>query len=187
MSKPVNKPITNRDWLVNTTARYFQAAQREGGGALEEFVERVNQRLFSFCLSLTGNKEAAEDLRQELYVKLLKHIKDLRDPNAIIGWLYAIAKNHFFDYCRKKKNKPTSPLFDLPESLATLTPDFEGGVEVLKLMEQLTPEDRFLVTLVYVEGCTYEETADVMGEGITVEAVRSRVYRVKKLLRKEAA
>lgn len=166
-----------------TTRDIFVEAQKGNRDSLVALVKRIHDRLYRFCLYLTGNIPLAQDLCQETYLKLLEKIDTLQDPDRVIVWLFRISRNQFLDYLRSPKSKPTGSLETLG-SFAASGGDHSQLLLVSQALDQLSPEDRFLALLIYLEGQTYQEAAEIVG--ITEDAVRCRVYRMRNQLdRKE--
>ena len=179
MGLPLKKHTgeTTRDWLASTTAFFVSEAQKGSKTAMSDLVLRINQRLSNFCLYLTGNQTLAQDLSQEIYVKLLENINTLPNPNFVVPWVYRIARNHYIDYLRSANHKRVVYMETLPESPHSAHQD-TIDMELPETLQNLEPDDRFLLLIVYVEGCSYKEAAEILG--VTEHTVRSRLYRLKK-------
>ena len=80
-------------------------------------------RVYSFALSLTSNKSAAEEIAQETFFRALKTESSFRGDSEELTWLCAIAKNVYYDEVRKKK-----PLAQIP-------PDADSGVDIEEIVE----------------------------------------------------
>lgn len=176
MSKPNHKELGKKEWLTTTTAAYFRSAQSGNSRALEDFVQRIQKRLIGFFIVLTNDPVRAQDLSQEVYIKLIENIKGLDNPKQVVPWLYRIAKNHFIDDIRRSQTR--MKVSDGLRSMQQNTDqELDSLLDVAKALQKLDPEDRYLATLVYVEGFSYEEAAEVFQ---TTEAgVRNRLYRLR--------
>ena len=184
MGLPVKKVSgeTTRDWLASTTAFFVSEAQKGNKTAMSDLVMRINQRLSNFCLYLTGNQTLAQDLSQEIYVKLLENITALPNPNYVVPWVYRIARNHYIDFLRSSANKKVVYMDVLPESVQLAHND-TINMELPESLQSLEADDRFLLVIVYVEGCSYKEAAEILN--VTEHTVRSRLYRLKRKFPKQ--
>ncbi len=165
---------------LHTTARYFVGAQKGSKEEVQALIERVDRRLFRFCLFLTGNLQEARDLSQEAYVRLLEKKDTVEDPNQFLSWLFQTTKHLFLNHLRSPKNRPYADIQELPGLLA-LDSDKVSNFSLLETLAELSPDDRLLFLMVNLEGCTYEETATVLGN--SVPSVRARLFRIRKAMK----
>jgi RNA polymerase sigma factor (sigma-70 family) len=154
----------------------------------DELVDEHLGRVFRLAYRLTGNRSDAEDLTQEVFVRVFRSLHTFT-PGTFEGWLHRITTNLFLDQARRRARIRFDPLGDedttrLPGRLPA--PDhqvldtlFDDDVEAA--LASLTPEFRAAVVLCDVEGLTYEEIADVLG--VKLGTVRSRIHRARAQLR----
>ncbi len=163
-------PPNTRDFVV--------AAKEKGGTALSELFKRIHDRLFRFCVYLTGNVELARDLTQEAYVKVLENLESLEDPDHLVGWLFTVTRNQFLDYIKSPRNSPKKQIEELGNVLVmkSVSKDWVSGL--CKQLARLSPEDRYLLLLVCLEGHSYKEAAALMGT--SEESVRGKISRLRK-------
>lgn len=143
-----------------------------------ELIDRTQERLFKFCLLLSHNREMAEDLCQEAFIKALHNIKRLQNPLTWLGWLYQIAKNLFIDHKRSaasKKNQHEISAFD--QVSEAKDSEVEVILTVQKVLADFEPEERFLLLLIELEGCSYKEAGE--HAGMSEDAVRSKLHRLR--------
>jgi RNA polymerase sigma-70 factor (ECF subfamily) len=157
--------------------------------------------LYRFALKLTGNTAAAEDLVQETYLRALRAFASLRDEAAARSWLFQILSRLVTDRHRVAgREVPLPPpeeldrfsLYDLiseedplPYS-DRLHEDFLGQFrdeDVRAALLALPEAFRVPLVLLYTEGLTYREIADVLG--CPVGTVMSRLHRARKILERE--
>ena len=162
--------------------------------AYRRLVEGCQDRLFGLVLSLLGNREQAEDLTQEIFVKAYFALSSFQGQSAFYTWLYRIASNHCLDYLRKRRpvqvslNSPLtsdsertfedtleSPSSDHPEAA------LEGPAEATALLNALEPEQRLILSLRELEGHSYEELAELLN--CPVNTVKSRLNRAREALK----
>jgi len=162
----------------NITAEFFRRAQQGDPEGTSELIKRIEGRLFRFCMYLTGNPQMAEDLCQDAYVKVLENIHSLSHPERFVGWLFLVTKNCFLDYIRSPKNKPAVNIADieLKERSREIAKD-ELYVQICQALKPLKTEERYILLLIYLEGRSYAEVAEIFG--VTEESIRSKLRRLR--------
>ena len=158
----------------------------------DEVVERHSERVYRLAYRLTGDRHDAEDLTQEVFVRVFRSL-DTYTPGTFEGWLHRITTNLFLDQARRRQRIRFDALTDervvLLRSSAP-APDaaladrlFDDDVE--QALAALPPEFRAAVVLCDVEGLAYEEIADILGAKLGT--VRSRIHRGRAMLRRALA
>ncbi len=154
----------------------------------EQIVADHSARVFRLAYRLTGNRHDAEDLTQEVFVRVFRSLHTYT-PGTMEGWLHRITTNLFLDQARRKQRIRFDALSDeaagrLPSALPT--PDmasmdrlFDADVEAA--LASLAPDFRAAVVLCDVEGLSYEEIAEVLD--LKMGTVRSRIHRGRAQLR----
>jgi RNA polymerase sigma-70 factor (ECF subfamily) len=158
----------------------------------EQIVTDHSARVFRLAYRLTGNLHDAEDLTQEVFVRVFRSL-DKYTPGTFEGWLHRITTNLFLDQARRKSRIRFDALADdaahrLPSALpapdtAYLNQMFDADIEAA--LADLPPDFRAAVVLCDVEGLTYEEIADVLE--LKMGTVRSRIHRGRAMLRTSLA
>jgi RNA polymerase sigma-70 factor (ECF subfamily) len=158
----------------------------------EEVVTAHSARVYRLAYRLTGNPHDAEDLTQEVFVRVFRSLSSYT-PGTFEGWLHRITTNLFLDQARRKAKIRFDALSDDAETRIpsrVLTPDaqyletmFDDDVETA--LRQLPPDFRAAVVLCDIEGLSYEEIADVLE--LKLGTVRSRIHRGRSMLRKALA
>ena len=143
--------------------------------AQAKIIDLTQNRLFKFCVLLGHNRELAEDLCQEAYIKAFASLKKLDTPESFYPWLCQIAKNLFFDHTRKQKEKLGDGESD--DEGSSTESNMEDIVQVQKVLKSFDPADRFLLLMIELEGMSYKETADQLKT--TEDAVRSKLHRLR--------
>ncbi len=161
-------------------------AVREGDVAkLGILFERYHLPLFDFLARLTGDRTAAEDLVQDIFVRILKYRATYRDDGSFETWLYRIARNARADYFRQRR--PVEPLdgqADPPEPRPGPARRLEADRERDRLeraLMMLREDKRELLVLARYQDLEYAQIAAILG--IEVGAVKVRVHRALKELR----
>ena len=154
----------------------------------EEIAERYGSVVYTMAYRLTGDRDEARDLAQDVFVRVYRNLDRYR-PGTFEGWLYRITKNLFLDRVRRRKRVRIEPL---PEEEwrqpSDLTPGPAERVESGMLrgdlefaLQELPPLFRTAVVLCDVQGLSYEEVAQATGW--PMGTVRSRIHRGRRLLR----
>ena len=154
----------------------------------EQIVSDHFARVYRLAYRLTGNGHDAEDLTQEVFVRVFRSLHTYT-PGTMEGWLHRITTNLFLDGARRKQRIRFDALSDeaahrLPSQLPTpevVQADRMFDADVEQALGSLSPEFRAAVVLCDVEGLTYEEIADVLG--LKLGTVRSRIHRGRAQLR----
>lgn len=179
-------PEMARVFHVNETmSEYDLVAASKGGDheAFEELFRRNQRRVFSVALNFFGgNRQAAEDVTQQVFLKFFRNLKRYRGDARVSTWLYRITVNHCID--ERKKRRRFSFLADIfrdeggethPVSEADAGAGFEIRDEVRSAVAGLKPIFRLPILLKHVEGLSYSEIAEVLE--ISEGTVASRLSR----------
>jgi RNA polymerase sigma factor (sigma-70 family) len=158
----------------------------------DEIVREHSARVYRLAYRLTGNQHDAEDLTQEVFVRVFRSLSSYT-PGTFEGWLHRITTNLFLDQARRKQRIR----FDgLPDDAGDRLPGGEPGPErawehnnldydVQHALDALPPDFRAAVVLCDIEGLSYEEIAATLD--VKLGTVRSRIHRGRALLRAELA
>lgn len=158
----------------------------------EEVVEQHSARVYRLAYRLTGNVHDAEDLTQDVFVRVFRSLHTYR-PGTFEGWLHRITTNVFLDRMRRKQRIRMDALSE--ESAARLPSRGPGPEQafddthldddVQRALDALSPDFRAAVVLCDIEGLSYEEVAATLG--IKLGTVRSRIHRGRAQLREALA
>ena len=154
----------------------------------EEVVRDHSARVYRLAYRLTGNTHDAEDLTQEVFVRVFRSLASYT-PGTFEGWLHRITTNLFLDMARRKQRIRFEGLAD--DTAARLggnepTPaeafdDRHLDDDIQAALKALAPEYRAAVILCDIEGLSYEEIAATLG--VKLGTVRSRIHRGRAQLR----
>lgn len=150
--------------------------------------------LYNYALRMTGNKEDANDLLQETYLKAYRFWEKFEQGTNLRAWMFRIMKNTYINLYRKESKEPDKVDYEEIESYYNLIRDQNSDDndlqqkmfgqllddDVSKALEMLPEEFRTVVILCDIEGLAYEEIAEFLQ--IPVGTVRSRLHRGRKLL-----
>jgi RNA polymerase sigma-70 factor, ECF subfamily len=167
--------------------------QAVGGdvGAYNLLVSRWEKRMYNYLLRITGNREDALDLTQDVFLKAYQNLRKLDDPERFAPWLYRIAHNEAYSMFRKRR--PETDMEDVePESTGhgitvggTSVFPIELTLAVTAALDRLSPDQREAVVLKIYQGFKFEEMSAILD--CPVSTVKSRVYTALDLLKTELA
>lgn len=163
-------------------------------GAYALLVDRYRTRIFSLILRMVGNREDAEDLAQEAFVRAFQGLHTFDARQRFSPWLYRIATNHCVSALRRKR-LPTLPLtieggddpYELPLPDLSTEPerrwlDQETRREIHQAILALPERYRVAILLYHMEELSYEEIAQVME--VPLNTVRTFLHRARAMLRR---
>ncbi|MFJ2028941.1 RNA polymerase sigma factor SigE [Streptosporangium sp. NPDC087985] len=154
----------------------------------EEVVRNHSARVYRLAYRLTGNVHDAEDLTQEVFVRVFRSLSNYT-PGTFEGWLHRITTNLFLDMARRKQRIRFEGLADdaaerlrgREPSPAQVYDDTHLEPDIQAALDALAPEFRAAVVLCDIEGLSYEEIAATLG--VKLGTVRSRIHRGRAQLR----
>jgi RNA polymerase sigma factor (sigma-70 family) len=154
----------------------------------DEVVRNHSARVYRLAYRLTGNTHDAEDLTQEVFVRVFRSLSSYT-PGTFEGWLHRITTNLFLDMARRRQrirfenlgDETTARLSSPGPTPAQAFDDRHFDDDIQAALKALAPEYRAAVILCDIEGLSYEEIADALG--IKLGTVRSRIHRGRAQLR----
>jgi RNA polymerase sigma-70 factor (ECF subfamily) len=156
--------------------------------SLEVLIKRYLNPIYSFAFRFVLNQQDAEDLTQEIFLKMWRNLKKFKKEKNFKSWLFTIAKNTCFDFLRKKKKISILSLKDYiqlvdPQNLTKEIFEKESLKEkIQKSIEKLSFKTKEVLNLYYTKGLTFREIAEISGE--SVNTIKSRHRRAILILRK---
>ncbi len=163
-------------------SNYFAGDEK----SLEILIRRYLKPIFSFVCRYIGNEREAEDITQEVFVKVWRHLKKFNpDKGSFKTWLFSIAKNAAIDFFKRKKTAPLSESFADPAPSADKLLEQQGIARLLEsAMSRLSPKYRMVVFLRYNDHFTFREISESLGEPLNTIKSRHRraLIQLKKLL-----
>lgn len=146
----------------------IERAKAYDEAALQHIYEQFAAPLFRYIYYRIGDYELAEDLRADVFMKMLEGLPTFEYQGwSISAWLYRIAHARVVDHLRRSKRRrheSLSPLQEDPsESLETLTLNSLDHSAVRTALEQLTDEQSNVIVLRFIEERSLRETAEIMG------------------------
>ncbi len=160
--------------------------------ALETLISRYLRPMYSFIYQKVGSAADAQDISQEVFLKVWKNIKKFDPKKKFKPWLFQIAKNTCIDYLRKKKSIPFSRFENdkgqnvLLETLVSpshvnLLDTLHNKAAFAVLTKDLSGHERQIIQLRHTQGMTFREIASVCEESINT--IKSRYRRILKHMR----
>ena len=157
--------------------------------AAEKLYEELFPKVYGFFFSRTGKKEIAEDLSQNIFIKLIEKIKiyDTKKGSFTV-WFWHMARNMLIDYYRSKKEHPFSNFEDdtVEAFMVMETPDFEQRLQYNKVkgfMGTLASHERQLFELRYIADMPFKEISVIMAKSEASLSVAA--YRIRNKIQKE--
>ncbi|MGW8428722.1 RNA polymerase sigma factor SigW [Peribacillus simplex] len=165
--------------------------------AFGEIVEIYKDKVFQICFRMLGNRQEAEDLAQEAFVRAYVNIRSFNIQMKFSTWLYRIATNLCIDRLRKKKpdyyldaevagteglnmySQIASDMAKPEEEVESLELQETIQVEIMKLPEKY----RSVIVLKYIEELSLKEISDILD--LPVGTVKTRIHRGREALRKQ--
>jgi RNA polymerase sigma-70 factor, ECF subfamily len=166
-------------------------AQEGSPAAFEELVAKYQSKVFSMAMSFTRNREVADDLAQEVFLKAYLALPRFHGRSEFGTWLYRISMNHIKDYLRKKSRAKEVSLDDVREisfsdKEQTDRADAERETEarrtlVREFVQGLPEKYRVILTLRDIQGLAYEDISRILR--LSPGTVDSRLHRARRMLR----
>jgi len=161
-----------------------QLARQATGGdmdAFEELVRRLQRRVYGFAYQHLRDVNEAQDLAQEIFVKLYRNVARYDETRPFEPWFWKLAANTTINYRRKRVPIPTDQIVD--RAVAPGVDDHDS--ELIDALAQLDPAYRLPVLLHYYADLPVDQVAASMR--LTVAATKSRLHRARALLRNALA
>lgn len=167
--------------------------------AYRELIRRYERPVFSLVFRMVRDRETAEDLSQETFIKVLNAIGSYRPEFKFSSWVFKIANNTAIDHLRRREldtlSIEGSPHATTPEAIEATALQLGGGgespletVEAKELggeieaaISRLRPEYRSCILLRHVDGRAYEEIAEILG--LPLGTVKTYIHRARNELR----
>jgi RNA polymerase sigma-70 factor (ECF subfamily) len=169
--------------------------QRGDARAFRDLVRKHQDRVFSMSLRMLGNAQEAEDVSQEVFVAVHRHLPRFRGDCRLSTWIFRVTKNHCLNRIKYLERRETDGETDLervdagdaadgfitaPERPDKALLGAEERRHVQQALNRLSAEHRLLVVLRDIEGMSYEECARIAD--LPPGTVRSRLHRARAAL-----
>lgn len=155
----------------------------------EELWQGMHDGLRAFIAKRVSDQSHAEDVLQEVFVRVHRQLDSVNDPRRIISWIYQVTRNAIIDYYRKPGRR-----HEIPAGLSADIEAFGGELQeesgdagselagcLRPMIERLSRDYREAITLVELDGLTQQAAAEQMG--LSLSGMKSRVQRGRKQLK----
>ena len=172
-----------------TERELLLCAQNGDQQAFAQIVQSYQRPVYNLCYRMLGNQQEAEDATQETFIRAYTNLDRFNPDRKFLNWVLTIASNHCVDRLRKRRinwssleEEPYIERVPMPEVADPhrSAEQKETADHIQQLIDQLSPDYRTPVILLYWYGYSYEEIAETMG--LSVSAVKSRLHRARKQL-----
>lgn len=178
-----------KDSLVIARARRGEEA------AFAELLRRYRAPVFNLCLRMLKNRDDAEDVAQDVFIKVFAMLERYDERYAFRSWLFKIAANQCIDFIRKNRVKLLrldEPVHYKGEEIERQLPDDaprpdetlnrqEVGSVLREITDELPPHYRAMIVLRHQEQLSYEEIAQMMD--LPLGTVKARIHRARALMK----
>ncbi len=163
--------------------------------AFRQLMDQFRDKVYVTCIRATSRREDAEDLTQEVFIRVWKGLSGFKRKSSLNTWVYHIAWNVCASYLQKKGRAPLTASFseenddDNPTFVQLSTTDanvdqFEKRQFLNKLFEKLSESHQMVLTLFYYHEQTYAEISTITG--MPIGTVKATIHRAKAGLRQAA-
>ena len=191
------------DLAARTDQEIVVLARAGQEAAYRELIRRYERPLFTLLYRMVRDRELAEDLAQETFIKALNAIESYRPEYKFSSWIFKIANNAAIDHLRRREldtlSLEGSPHAETPEAVEATALQIgdrqespldavearELGGQIEQAIAQLRPEYRSCILLRHVEGRAYEEIAEILG--LPLGTVKTYIHRARNELRQALA
>lgn len=159
------------------------AVARDGDlDAFETLVRRHTATVYAHALRFFGDPAAAEDVVQEVFIKVYRSMDTFDERSRFSTWLYRVTRNTCLDHVRagKRRPMPVDPLDVAATAPGDLSDTVALSISLEQALRALAPEDRDAFSAIGIFGLSYPEAAEVLG--VPVGTVKSRVFRARRSL-----
>lgn len=155
-------------------------------------VNRYQNYVFTLTLRMLKNREDAEEVAQDVFIKAFKYLADFRGASKFSTWLYTIVNNTCISFLRKKKleihSLDTEKVFEVADSMdsgfrANLVEQKSRQSMVHNAIGLLGPDDAEIITLFYKSEQSLEEIAQILG--LEVNTAKVRLHRARTKLKEK--
>lgn len=160
-------------------------AKQNDIAAFESIVLFYERPVFYFTLKHLNNREDAEDITQEIFIKLQRKLKQYREGDTFNSWLFKMALNTIYDELRRKKRQSLFSKISLEKiiNLVSVREDekIARKIDIGLCLRRIKPNYRKILVLFYLEGQSYKEIAKCLG--MPINSVKTYLFRAKRAFR----
>lgn len=177
-------------WM-NGSEELIARARLGDDDAFQSIFDRYSRPILSFIYDMTGERDVAEELAQETFVRAYKNLGALQDPEKLSTWLFGIARNCALEFLRTRRRDERKVEMDDPSvlNLSNSDPLPEGELlnkefnEVIRdALASLDEDKRVVFTLKVFQQRSYEEIASITG--FSIPKLKTDLHRARQLMRR---
>jgi RNA polymerase sigma-70 factor (ECF subfamily) len=153
--------------------------------AFDDLIERWHGPLWTYVRRVVGEDDAAREVVQDVWIKVLRGIGRLRDGSKLRPWLFGIARRTMMDRLREQYSSPIETeidVGDVPADAGTAQDPHEID-QLERGLTRLPTAEREVLTLFYLEDLSLNDIAGALG--VPIGTVKSRLFRARRMLRQE--
>jgi len=166
--------------------------------AFREFVERYKKKVYFLALDMVGNSIDAEDISQEVFLKVFRSFSTFREGAKLGSWLYRVTYNASIDHLRRKGSVPAAVADEVLDSLSqrgaglpgAAAPDPARAVEskllqerIARALDKVSPQEKAVFLLRHYDDLMLKDIASSLG--LSIGSVKSYLFRAVRKLQKE--
>ena len=159
--------------LTNTEQELISEIRRGNTRAFSDLVDSYKDLVFTLAVRMLGNREEAEEVSQDVFIKVFRSVSKFKGDSKLSTWVYRIAYNSCLDQIKKIKKERVLTAF---QRMA----DEERSEIIRQCLAQLSSEDAGILTLFYLEESSLQEMEKATG--LPVNTLKVRLFRARKRL-----
>ncbi|MVP02006.1 RNA polymerase sigma factor [Paenibacillus lutrae] len=174
-----------------TDEQLVERVRQGDAEAYRYLVDRHKSYVYTLIFRMVNQRETAEDLSQDVFLKLFRSLSHFRGESKFTTWLYRMTVNLVTDYLRAQRRRPVVPLLDRlktwlvdrrtePEEQAIR---HEESDTVHRMLAELPEKYRLVIYLYHFKQLSYQEIADVTD--LPLKTIETRLYRGKAMLKQK--
>ncbi len=176
--------------MVSDDQEHVDQVLAGDANAFENLVRKYHRLGGAIAFGIVGEFSLAEDVVQDAFLRAYRSLESLRKPELFRPWFSGIVRKRAIDVLRQQmtRRRVTRDVDEIRETAAAeqLGPDDrflreEQRQKILEAVSELPEDDRLVVVLKHMEGCSYKEISEITGS--SVSAVESRLFRARQALR----
>ena len=172
----------------NNELELIQMARNGDTNVFKRLFDTNVSRIYAFCLRMAMNRELAEEITQDVFVKAWEKLHTFRGESKFTSWLHSIAVNEFL--MRKRSEKRFSQRFTTTDNIYQFDRGTNGSeshdhanIDLEKAISGLPEQAKVVFVLHDINGYQHKEIADMMN--IEIGTTKAHLHRARKLLREE--
>ena len=176
---------------LNSDQYYIKRVLEGNSSDFSNLIDKYKDMVFTIAVKISGNREDAEEIAQDVFVKAYQGLAGFRSSSKFSTWLYAIAYNQSVSFIRKRQ-LDTSSIHNYSTSLYETYGEEDSQYSLLedipakyveKVMESLDKTDQIILTLYYKKECQVKEISRITG--LSVSNIKIKLFRGRKKILEE--